>query len=149
MRAYFVTQLRAVFEASPSIDENFHAKVGVFLDEVELFIDLILAIRDLPDTPEWKEELVAATYRLMEFIKRVGRTDLYIRFVHQLFKITVDSQDWLGAGLALRLHAALYPWSREGDLVDAFEHGGIKLPVQTQFARRESLYYHAIDYFGA
>jgi hypothetical protein len=36
----------------------------------------------------------------------------------------------------------------EGGLVDRWGGEGIKLPAQTQFARRESLYYHAIDYFG-
>lgn len=149
MRAYFVAQLRSVFESTPSIDETFRSKVGTFLDEVELFIDLLLAVRDLPESTEWKEERVAATYRLMEFIRRIGRTDLYVRFVYQLVQIMVNSRDWLGAGLALKLHADLHPWSHEGEMMDAFNEGGIHLPIQTPFARRESLCYHAIDYFGA
>ena len=149
MRAYFVAQLRAVFEASPDIEAPFLAKVGIFLDEVELFIDLLLAVRDLPETLEWKDERAAATYRLMQFVRRVGRMDLYIRFVHQLIRLNVETSDWLGAGLALRLHAEVYEWKLDGDLVDKFREGKIDLPAQNQFTRRESLSYHVIDYFGS
>lgn len=148
MRAYFIAQLRAVFETSPRIDANFHTKVGTFLDEVELFIDLLLAMRDLPETPEWKDERAAATYRLMQFVRRVGRDDLYIGFVHQLVRLNVETRDWLGAGSALKMHAEMYEWTVNGDLVDMFREGKIDLPPQSQFARRESLYYYVIDYFG-
>ncbi len=148
MRAYFVAQLRAVFEASPHIDATFHTKVGSFLDEIEIFIELLLAMRDLPETPEWKDERAAAIFRLMQFVRRVGRDDLYIQFVHQLVQLNVETRDWLGAGLALRRHAEMYDWKMDGDLVDVFREGKIDLPAQSQFARKESLYYQVIDYFG-
>ena len=148
MRAYFIAQLRAVFGASPEIDSDFHAKVGTFLDEVELFIDLLLAIRDLPETVEWKDERSTAIYRLMQFVRRLGRDDLYIRFAHQLVRLNVTSRDWLGAGLALKMHAEMYEWDVEGDLMDAFIEDKIDLPAQSQFARREALYYFIIDYFS-
>lgn len=148
MRAYFITQLRTLYESRPSPDANFATQFSTFLDEVELFIDLLLAVRDLPDSIEWKDERSAAIYRLIDFIKRVGRSELYVRFVHQLVGINVIAKDWLGAGLAMKLHAEAYTWTGGGDLVDRWSGEGIKLPAQTQFARRESLYYHAIDYFG-
>lgn len=148
MRAYFVAQLRALFEASPKVDATFHTKVATFLDEVEIFIELLLAMRDLPETPEWKDERAAATYRLMQFVRRVGRDDLYIRFVHQLVRLNLETRDWLGAGLALKLHAEMYDWRLDGDVVDVFKEGKIDLQAQSQFARKESLYYHVIDYLG-
>jgi dedicator of cytokinesis protein 3 len=148
MRAYFVAQLRAVFEASPQIDTQFHSKVGTFLDEVELFIDLLVAVRDLPDSAEWRDERAAATYRLMDFIKRIGRTELYIRFTHQLVQGFAENREWLAAGLALKLHADLYAWELEGDVLDVFENGAVSLPAQSQFARKESLYYLVLDYLG-
>jgi len=148
MRAYFVAQLRAVFAASPEIDARFHSKVGIFLDEVEVFIDLLLAVRNLPETPEWKDERAAATFRLMQFVRNVGRDDLYIRHAHYLLRLNLETRDWLGAGLALKMHAEMYDWKVDGDLVDVFRGGKIDLPAQSQFARRESLYYYVIDYFG-
>ena len=147
-RAYFVAQLRAVFESSPQIDTSFHARVGTFLTEVELFIDVLLTLRDLPDTLEWKDERASAIFSLTKFTRRIGRSDLYVRFVHQLVDMNVNTRDWLGAGYVLRLHADIYDWKLDGDLVDAFKSGSIDLPPQSQFARKESLYYHAIDYFG-
>lgn len=148
MRAYFITQLRTLYESKPSPDPKFAHQFSTFLDEVELFIDLLLTFRDLPESVEWKDERASAIYRLMDFIQRVGRSELYVRFVHLLVGINVGGQDWLGAGLAMKCHAETYEWTNEGDLVDRWSGEGVKLPAQTQFARRESLYYHAIDYFG-
>lgn len=147
-RAYFVSRLRAVFEATPEIDANFRTHVGTFLDQVELFIDLLMAVRDLPETPQWKEERVAATVRLMEFFSQVGRDDLYIRFVHHLVAINAAAGDWFGAGLALRMHADLYEWTVKGELVDEFSHGDIKVPAQSQFERKEAILYHVLDYLA-
>jgi hypothetical protein len=148
MRAYFITQLRTLYESKLSPDPVFALQFSTFLDEVELFIDLLLAMRDLPETVEWKDERTSAIYRLMDFIRRVGRSELYVHFVHQLVGINLEAKDWLGAGLAMKCHAEVYEWAVDGDLVDRWAGEGVKLPAQTQFARRESLYYHAIDYFG-
>ena len=148
MRAYFVAHLRAVFEASPQIDADFNTKVGNLLDEIELFIELLMDLRDLLETLEWKDERSLAIYRLILFTQRVGREDLYVRFVHQLVRLDLEAKDYLGAGLALRLHADLYEWRLDGDLLDIFKDGTISLPAQTRFARKESLYYHAIDNFA-
>jgi dedicator of cytokinesis protein 3 len=83
-RAWFVTELRNVFENGPTIDDIFHTKVALFLDEIELFIALLENVRELPETPDWAEERAAATYQMLDFIKRIGRQGLYIRFIHQL-----------------------------------------------------------------
>lgn len=147
-RAYFVSRLRTVFEHQADLDSDFREHVGTFLDQVELFIDLLMAVRDLPQTPRWKEERVAAIFRLMEFFSRVGRDDLYVRFVHHLVSINVDAQDWFGAGLALKLHADLYDWTMQGELVDEFHAGDLHLPAQTQFQRKEAIMYHVLDYLA-
>jgi dedicator of cytokinesis protein 3 len=147
-RAYFVAQLRAVFEASPPVDPTFQTEVGRFMDEIELFIDLLITLRTLPEAPEWKDERTLAVHRLTGFTQRIGRTDLYIRFIHQLVDIALESKDHLGAGYALRLHADVYDWNVSGDLVDEFAGSGLELPAQTQFERKEALLYHAMDHFG-
>lgn len=148
-RAYFVAQLRAVFEASPPIDPAFQTEVGRFLDEIELCIDLLITLRTLPDTPEWKDERALAVHRLTTFTRRIGRTDLYIRFIHQLVDIALESKDYLGAGYALRLHAQVYEWRVDSDMVDQFAGSGLDLPIQHHFERKEALLYHAMDNFGA
>ncbi|WVQ67084.1 uncharacterized protein L199_005278 [Kwoniella botswanensis] len=151
MRAYFVAQLRAVFESTPSIDDTFTDKVSIFLDEIELFIDLLLSLRDIPDSVEWSDEKMSAIYRLITFVEKIGRNDLYIRFIQQLVDISVSNRNWLSAGLSIRLHAQIYNWDLNSDLLDELTPGEqvkMRLPPQNQFHRKEALYYHAIGYFA-
>ncbi|EIW72245.1 hypothetical protein TREMEDRAFT_25841 [Tremella mesenterica DSM 1558] len=128
LRAYFITRLRAIFETSPSPDPQFRTSVSTFLDEVELFIDLLLSVRDLSQEVEWAEERCAATYRLMEFIKRMGRDDLYARFVYQLVNICLEGRNLVGAGLALKLHAEMYDWDMDGELLEGLNNDVVDLP---------------------
>ena len=145
-RAYFVAQLRTVFENSPPIDEGFQRKVGDFMTEIELFINLLFSLRDIPEDSQWRDERSSALYRLLSFSQKMGRTDLYVRFVHQLRQSSLGANDHLAAGHALRLHAGVHPWA-DGESLDEFEEMG--LPPQTQFERKEALLYHALDHFGA
>ncbi|WVQ84302.1 hypothetical protein IAT38_006454 [Cryptococcus sp. DSM 104549] len=149
MRAYFVAQLRAVFEASPEIDSSFSTKVSTFLSQVEHFIDLLLALREIPNNTLWKDERASAIYRIMSFVSRIGRKDLYVRYVHELVGINKGVKDWLGAGMALKLHADVYEWRIGGDAwVDAGQWGELKLPAQSEFARKQAIYYHVLEYFA-
>ena len=118
------------------------------MDEIELFIDLLITLRTLPETPEWKDERSLAVHGLIGFTRRIGRTDLYIRFVHQQVDIALESEDHAAAGYALRLHAEVYEWSVSGDMVDEFVGSGLSLPPQTRFERKEALLYHSMDHFG-
>lgn len=147
-RAWFVTELRHLFETGPSIDDTFHGKVGLFLEEIELFIALLDNFRELPESPEWSDERAAATYHMLDFIRRIGRDGLYIRILHQLKAIFVKEKRWLSAGLALKLHADLYEWKVDGGMVDVCEEGGLDLPAQTAFERKEAIYRHCLEYFG-
>lgn len=147
-RAWFVTELRHVFETGPTIDDTFHSKVGLFLEEIELFIALLDNVRELPDTPAWADERAAATYQMLDFIRRIGRDGLYIRFVHQLKDIFLHDKNWLSAGLTLKLHADMYEWKIGGDLLDECREGDLELPAQTQFQRKEAIYRQCLDYFG-
>lgn len=115
------------------------------MDEIELFIDLLLALREPPDTPTWRDERGLALYRLLLFTKKIGRPDLYIRFVHQLVTIALESNDHLSAGYALKLHAEIYDW-KVGKMVDDFPL--MALPPQTEFERKEAILYHVMDHFG-
>jgi dedicator of cytokinesis protein 3 len=147
-RAWFVSELRHVFEIGPKIDDTFHIKVALFLDEIELFIALLENVRELPDTPDWADERACATYQMLDFIKRIDRQELYIRFIHQLKDIFVKEKKWMSAGLTLKLHADLHDWSKEGDMLDALEDVELALPAQTSFARKEAIYRHCLEFFG-
>jgi dedicator of cytokinesis protein 3 len=148
MRAYFVAQLRAVSDSSPHPDTTFQNKVGTFLESVELFIDLLLCLREIPEDQDWIPERILAYHRLMQFVLSIGRRDLYIRFTHQCIRLCLENNDHLRAGMAVKRHADLYDWAVVDDRLDVFQEGQIALPSQSSFDRKEALYYHAMGYFG-
>jgi dedicator of cytokinesis protein 3 len=127
---------------------TFRNKVSQFLEEVELFIALLESVRELPQTPEWAEERSVATYQMLDFIRRLGRQELYIRFIHQLRDTFLQNGNYTSAGISLKLHAELYEWKIGGEWVDGFKWDGMDLPPQSQFGRKEALYYHALNHFG-
>lgn len=90
-RAFFVSQLRSLFDSS-ALDEQLKAHVGEFLDSVDLFLELLLSVRELPEGEEYQDDRVIATLRLMNFIRRIGRDEMYIKYVHQLVNV---SNIWL------------------------------------------------------
>ncbi|KAK0461408.1 uncharacterized protein EV420DRAFT_1619788 [Desarmillaria tabescens] len=87
--AFFVTQLRHLFETS-DVDESLRERISTFLDSVDLFLELLLSLRALPEGEEFADERVIATLRLMNFIRRIGRDEIYIKYVHQLVNVTMD-----------------------------------------------------------
>ncbi len=57
---FFVTQLRHMFENS-DVDESLRERVATFLDSVDLFLELLLSLRALPEGEEFADERVIAT----------------------------------------------------------------------------------------
>ncbi|KAJ8077057.1 Deoxycytidine kinase 1 [Marasmius tenuissimus] len=142
--AFFVGQLRMLFmnsEAEPGLRE----RVSHFLDSVDLFLELLLSVRALPEGEEFADERVIATLRLMNFIRRIGRDEIYIKYVHQLVNMHLQSQNYVEAALTLKLHSDLYAW----DLNSVVGHmDDLGLPKQSQFHRKETLCLLILDYLG-
>ena len=150
MRAYFITQLRLLSTSPPSpLPAAFSAAFAHFLEQVEHFIGLLLQLRELPEAPQWADERADAIFQLMDFVQRQGRAVLYVRFANLLVDIHVQAGDEVTAGFAVHLQALAYEWDEDkGRVVPAMSMQGLELPVQTPWARRESLYYLAIDHFS-
>lgn len=88
-RAFFIGQLRHLFDNSP-VDEALRHRVATFLDSVDLFLELLLNVRALPEGEEFQDDRVIATLRLMNFIRRIGRDEIYIKYVHQLVNVRIS-----------------------------------------------------------
>lgn len=86
-RAFFIGQLRLLFESS-NVDDQLRQRVSDFLDSVDLFLELLMNVRELPDGDEFQDDRVIATLRLMNFIRRIGRDEIYIKYVHQLVNVS-------------------------------------------------------------
>jgi dedicator of cytokinesis protein 3 len=59
-RAFFIGQLRHLFESS-NVDETLRDRVTNFLDSVDLFLELLLSVRALPEGEEFADDRVIAT----------------------------------------------------------------------------------------
>lgn len=57
---FFVSQLRHLFVTS-EVDEQLRERVSNFLDSVDLFLELLLSVRALPEGEEFADERVIAT----------------------------------------------------------------------------------------
>ncbi|KAF9071101.1 hypothetical protein BDP27DRAFT_1505129 [Rhodocollybia butyracea] len=142
--AFFVGQLRHLFE-NTEVNEQLRERVSNFLDSVDLFLELLLSVRALPEGDEFADERVIATLRLMNFIRRIGRDEIYIKYVHQLVNMHLQSQNYVEAALTLKLHSDLYPWDLNS-FVPPMEE--LSLPQQSKFHRKETLCLLILDYLG-
>ncbi|KAF9007971.1 cytoplasmic protein [Cyathus striatus] len=143
-RAFFIGQLRHLFDHS-DVDEQLRERVSNFLDSVDLFLELLLSVRALPEGDEYADDRVIATLRLMNFIRRIGRDEIYIKYVHQLVNMHLQSQNYVEAALTLKLHSDLHEWDLNS-FVGPMEDLG--LPQQSQFHRKETLCLLILDYLG-
>ncbi|CDZ98211.1 Signaling protein DOCK180 [Phaffia rhodozyma] len=146
-RAYFVSNLRAMFSSS-RVDPQLRAQAIDFLDSVDRFLSLLLSLRDLPKGEEYEDDRTVCALRLLNFIRRIGGKDaLYISYVHQLVDVHVRNGDFVEAGLTLKLHASLYEWNLS-EFVEPFSYGSMEFPRQSHFRRKESILMQVIDYLG-
>lgn len=58
--AFFVGQLRQLFESS-DVEDGLRERVGTFLDSVDMFLELLLTLRSLPEGDEFADERVIET----------------------------------------------------------------------------------------
>jgi dedicator of cytokinesis protein 3 len=59
-RAFFIGQLRHLFDTT-NVDERLRERVSQFLDSVDLFLELLLNVRALPEGEEYADDRVIAT----------------------------------------------------------------------------------------
>jgi len=59
-RAFFIGPLRHLFESS-DVEDQLQAQVANFLDSVDLFLELLLSVKALPDGEEYADDRVIAT----------------------------------------------------------------------------------------
>ncbi|KAG2185632.1 hypothetical protein INT44_002425, partial [Umbelopsis vinacea] len=108
------------------------------------FLDLLLQIRSLPqDNDEYMDERINGTLKLMRFIQMIEREEIYIKYVHQLVQLQLESNNSVEAALTLKLHADLLEWDPYTELGAITE---LNFTAQTAFARKEKIYFKMLDY---
>lgn len=75
-RTFFIGQLRHLFDSS-FVDDQLRQRVSNFLDSVDLFLELLLNVRALPEGEEFADDRVIATvcFRLLANVIRIDVGD--------------------------------------------------------------------------
>jgi hypothetical protein len=123
------------------MEEHVRQQVEVFLEAIDQFLQLLLGIRNLPESEEWQDDRVIGTLRLMAFIEKRHRA-IFIRYVHRLVDHHIDSKQFTEAALTLKLHADLYAFDDQADLAAMPE---LSLPEQSEASRKEVLYLQVLE----
>ncbi|PWY82904.1 hypothetical protein BO70DRAFT_404449 [Aspergillus heteromorphus CBS 117.55] len=134
----FIGELSEHFEGYEDFDEDLSNAVKALIATVDELLDLFVASQG----GSMAESL--HTLRLMEYMKDMGREDIFIRYVHELAQVQAAAGNFTEAGLALQFHADLYEWDPKRVLPELLNPA---FPEQTSFERKESLYFSVIQYF--
>ncbi|MCJ1274692.1 hypothetical protein MMC21_002490 [Puttea exsequens] len=138
LQKMFVNELLDLFESlARNPDDPMWAAVKNMISTVDELLELLAAVHS-PDITETLK--IMNTLHLMNFLKDLNKEDIFIRYVHQLAAVQSKLNNKTEAGLALRLHADLYPWEsiRVRSLTDP------EYPEQLAFERKEQLYFEMI-----
>ncbi|KAI9371526.1 SH3 and Ded_cyto domain protein [Aspergillus egyptiacus] len=134
----FIGELLDRFNGCEAFDEDLAKAVRALIATVDELLDLFVASQG----GSMAESL--HTLRLMEYMKDMGREDIFIRYVHELAQGQASAGNFTEAGLALQFHADLYDWDPRRSVP---EIPNPPFPEQTAFERKESLYFSIIQYF--
>ena len=139
----FITDLTELFEPLSTIaDDPLYAAFKDLVATIDEFLDLLAAVHSSDISGEAVH--IMHTLRLMEFLRDMQKEDIFIRYVHQLAKVQMDTRNLVEAGLALKLHADLYNWDT-AKTVD--ELSDPLYPEQSAFDRKELLYFEMIKHY--
>ncbi|KAI0181685.1 hypothetical protein GGR52DRAFT_578001 [Hypoxylon sp. FL1284] len=143
LQKLFINELLDRFEPLSQVpgDPLYSALKGLIETTAE-FLDLLVAVHSGDVTNEASH--LINRLQLMEFLRDMQKEEIFIRYVHQLAALQYNARNHTEAGLALRLHAELYDWDPT-KLTPALQDPD--LPEQTQFERKERIYFDMIKHF--
>ncbi|TVY89631.1 Dedicator of cytokinesis protein [Lachnellula willkommii] len=143
LQKLFINELLELFEPlGQDPDDPLYQSLKDLIATIDEFLDLLVAVHSSDVSGEASHMI--HRLRLMEFLRDMQKEEIFIRYVHHLAQLQADARNPTEAGLALRLHADLYEWEPT-KLVPALADP--EFPSQTQFDRKERIYFDMIKYF--
>jgi dedicator of cytokinesis protein 3 len=134
----FIGELLDLFENETISDDLLSNAVKSLVGTVDELLDLLVASQSGVSI----QSLHAL--KLMEYMKDMGREDIFIRYVHELAEAQAAAGNFTEAGLALQFHADLYEWDLTKLMPELLTPS---FPAQNSFERREALYFSVIQHF--
>ncbi|KAI9221894.1 hypothetical protein BC828DRAFT_404514 [Blastocladiella britannica] len=141
-RTFMYTMCRLL--AVRKVGQDLKHQVSEFLLNVDRFLILLLGLRLLPPGNEYEDEQWSGIYKLAKFMRAIGRTDIFLKYVHHLAIKQLNSNNFVEAGWTLKLHADMLAWSER--ILDAIPDLGFDQP-QKESERKEDLLHQILVYF--
>jgi hypothetical protein len=143
LQKLFINELLDLFEPLAAIpDDPLYAALRDLVATIDEFLDLLVAVHSRDVTGEASH--LMHRLRLMDFLRDMQKEEIFIRYVQQLATLQADARNFTEAGLALHLHADLYEWDPTRMLPASSDPN---FPAQSQFERKERIYFDMIKYF--
>ncbi|KAJ5183341.1 hypothetical protein N7492_000957 [Penicillium capsulatum] len=134
----FIGELLDLFETDAVSDESLLNAVKNLITTVDELLDLLVASQSSTSIQSLH------SLKLMEYMKDMGREDIFIRYVHELAESQSAAGNFTEAGLALQFHADLYEWDLNKPVMELMTP---TFPAQSEFERKEALYFSMIQHF--
>ncbi|KAJ5824041.1 hypothetical protein N7447_006381 [Penicillium robsamsonii] len=134
----FIGELLDLFESETISDDLLSNAVKSLVGTVDELLDLLVASQGGASIQSMH------ALKLMEYMKDMGREDIFIRYVHELAEAQAAAGNFTEAGLALQFHADLYEWDLTKPMPELLRPA---FPAQSAFERREALYFSVIQNF--
>jgi hypothetical protein len=115
------------------------AKALEFLSETQQLYEFLSNMAKYPDQPEYEVERTFSCHKLMAYLKKTNRDDLYQKYAHTLSDMHNKLNNFVEAGKSLMLHAELLRWIDDEDAVD--------FDGKYEGREKEKLYKSAIELF--
>ena len=142
----FTVRLRAKVEKDPNLNIQ---ETLTFLDDVKELFDLLSVLSKFGGTVDIKheDEQTQAMLRLMAYLQKSDRHDMYVKYVYRLHKIHLELGNHSESAEVLLMHAS-YPWKNGAD-VPEFWCEEFDWPRESISDRQARVYRHAVDIFDA
>ncbi|KAK3780750.1 hypothetical protein RRG08_001856 [Elysia crispata] len=135
-KSLFCKVLLDKVEAEPELQEEGKRFVFSITDLLERLLDY----RETMDREEQRDAKMHCTFNILNFYKD-SRRDMYIRYISRLYDLHLMANNFVEAGLTLRLYANLLAWSAIALPVE------MSYPSQTEARRKEELFNRILDCF--
>ncbi|KAJ6223195.1 hypothetical protein RDWZM_001740 [Blomia tropicalis] len=109
-------QFKKMFETSilnycENHPQKFKDVCSMFVKEISQQIEKLLVYRTVVKSDDSSESLMGCVVDLLDFYERIGRREMYIRYLYKLYDLHLKSENYIEAAYTLARHNILLEWS--------------------------------------
>ncbi|XP_078309827.1 dedicator of cytokinesis protein 3-like isoform X4 [Crassostrea virginica] len=136
--ALFSTILLEKVEKEPELRENGRQ----FVLSVTNLLERLLDYRQVGGGEDHRSSHMKCTFNILNFYKdNTNKEEMYIRYIKKLYDLHLSAQNYVEAGLTLKLYAQLLQWR------EVVRKEELDYPSQPEWERKERVYLQILDCF--